>query len=488
MLSKLNWSNLPARFVARMLHGHSVIGLAASALLYVLCLSGTAMVFHDHFARWEQPGVPEYSSVEPAAMDRAARRVLERVDEPPHHFYVGVPIDVMPRVAITAEEEAWYADANGELVAPIRKDFTEFLEKLHYYLTLPSVLGLTLVGILGVMMSALVFTGIFAHPSLFRDAFKLRLRASRRVSEADLHNRISVWTSPFQLVIAFTGAALGLATLAAILVSPATGGSAATYFEPIFGEEPVVNETPAPLHDLGKALENFAAAEPGKQPWYVVFEEPATLGQEGVILAKHPRRLIYGDNYGFNAEGELTGNLGLSDGAPGQQVVASFYTLHFGSFAGLGSRLAYGLLGGLSCVVVASGINIWLLKRRQRGRAVPPLERAWRAVVWGTPLAMSIVLAVAALADPALSLSIALFWVLLTAVIIGGLLLPLERIRPLYAGTTAAILMLVVIAHYVINAASFVSPAAWGVAGILLVSSLSLAVVSWRSARHAENA
>ena len=478
--SRLKWSKLPGRFVAKMLHGHSVIGLAASALLYVLCVSGTAMVFHDHFARWEQPGVPEYESVAPAAMDRAARKVLALTEEPPHHFYVGVPVDVMPRVAITAEEVAWYADASGELVTPIRKDFTEFVEKLHYYLTLPSVLGLTVVGILGLMMTALVFTGIFAHPSLFRDAFKFRLRSSKRVSEADLHNRFSVWAAPFHLVIAFTGAALGLATLAAIVVAPRFGGDMHSYFEPIFGPEPVVNETPAPLHDIGTALENFAAAEPDKHPWYVVVEEAATAGQEGVILAKHPRRLIYGENYSFNAQGELTGKLGLSDGPIGQQVVASFYTLHFGSFAGLFSRLVYGVLGIIACVVVASGINIWLLKRRQRGRPAPMLERAWRAVVWGTPFSMAVVLTVAAFADPALGLSVALFWVFLLGVTSLALSQPLQRIRPLYSGLTAVLLLLVVPGHYLANAGSFTSPAAWGVGGVLLLLAASLGAVSWR--------
>lgn len=485
------WSKLPRKFVARMLHGHLVLGLAASALLYVLCVSGTAMVFHDHFARWEQPGVPEFSSKDspatPEAIERAARAVLARVDEPPHHFYVGVPVDVMPRIAITAEDEAWYADENGELVEPIRKDYTEFLEKLHYYLTLPSVIGLTVVGILGLMMSALVISGIFSHPTLFRDAFKLRLRSSKRVSEADIHNRLSVWAAPFHLVIAFTGAALGLATLLALTLAPQIDSEFESYFAPIFGEEPVVNEAAAPLHDLGAALENFAAAHPEQQPWYVVFEEPATQGQAGYILAKHPRRLIYGDNYFFDADGDITGNLGLSDGAVGKQVVASFYTLHFGSFAGLGSRLAYGLLGILACVVIATGINIWLLKRRQRGRAMPQLEKGWRALVWGTPVSMALVLLLAAVSDPALGTSILVFWLSWVAVILLGLPQRLELIRPLYALVTAVMTTLAVLVHFVLHAGNFLSSAAWGVAGVLLALSAVFIAIGWREYRAMRN-
>src|SRR5690606_13890023 len=119
-------------------------------LLYILCVSGTVMVFHEEFQRWEQPGVPEFARAAPAVVHQAALNGLERVEHA-HHFYIGMPVPDFPRMTVTADDNAWYANARGELVAKIYNPWRDFLEKLHYYLTLPSLLGITLVGVLGVL-------------------------------------------------------------------------------------------------------------------------------------------------------------------------------------------------------------------------------------------------------------------------------------------------------------------------------------------------
>lgn len=468
------WSKLPARFVARMLSGHTVVGLAASVLLYVLCLSGTVMVFHEEFQRWEQPGIPEFQNAAPAVVHRAALNGLAAAETKPHHFFIGLPVADFPRMTVTADETAWYADAQGNLVAGMHNPWRDFLEKLHYYLTLPGVPGLTVVGILGVLMTALTLSGILSHPKLFRDAFRLRLDGKARLRETDTHNRLGTWAAPFHLVIAFTGAVLGLASIAAFVIgSTVSGESAEAFFTPIFGAEAEGDKSPAPLADISTALENFRAQHPDLLAWYVSFHEPATVGQAAEILAQHPRRVVYGDNYHFNAAGEITGNTGLADGAIGQQVAASLYPLHFGSFGGLAVKIAYGILGLLACVVVASGINIWLLKRRQRGRASPALERGWQAVVWGTPAAMAVVLLLTCMGIAAGTWLIGTFWSVLLVLCMVAAALPRLPVRNLLQRLTGMLLIAAVILHYVRNAGSFDSPAAIG------VSIAFVAIAAW---------
>ncbi len=51
-------SFLPPDFVRAMLAGHSALGLAFAALIYVVCLTGTLTVFLYEFQRWEQPNAP----------------------------------------------------------------------------------------------------------------------------------------------------------------------------------------------------------------------------------------------------------------------------------------------------------------------------------------------------------------------------------------------------------------------------------------------
>lgn len=437
------WSRLPSRFVARMLTGHTAMGLAASALIYLLSISGTLMVFHQEFARWEQPDVPEFQRMEPAAAHAAATAGLERAEEAPHHLFLGLPVEGMPRASVTVDEQQWFANAEGELVAPVTHEWAHFLEALHYYLTLPSTLGLTVVGILGVLMTALVLSGLLSHPRLFRDAFKLRLGNGRQLRETDTHNRLGVWAAPFHLVIAFTGAAIGLATLVAITVGQLHGeGDYEAYFEPIFGdEEEMEDPAPAPLADIEAALHNFERAHPELPPWFVSFHDPATTGQAAKILAKHPRRLIYGEDYQFDVDGELTGNTGLSDGPVGQQAIAAFYPLHFGSFGGLAVKAAYGILGILACIMVASGVNIWLLKRRQRGRPTPVLENAWQAVVWGTPATLALVLLATTLGVTNMGVLVGFFWLALLALTVGAMCWSHRPCRRLLRIATGALLL-----------------------------------------------
>lgn len=453
------WSKLPPKFVARMLSGHTVVGLAASALLYILCLSGTLMVFHEEFLRWEQPGAPEFLDYQPAVVETAALNALAQGDPQPHDFYIALPVSDMPRMTVTSDENSWYADANGELRETVSHPWRDFLEKLHYYLTLPGVWGLTLVGLLGVLMTALVISGLLSHPKLFRDAFHLRRKGNERLRETDTHNRLGAWAAPFHLVIAYTGATLGLATLAAYLLLPVSEyRDLEEFFSPVFGTELEGDETPAPLADIPAALDNFNAEYPDLVPWYVVFHDPATVGQSAYLLAQHPRRLVYGDNYNFDAQGRLTGTVGLATGTLGQQVTASLYPLHFGSFGGIWVKLVYGVLGILACVMTASGMNIWFLKRRQRARAVPRLEGAWQGVVWGSPVAMSLVLLLAVLGVTNIGWLVAVFWIsqLLLVALAAGFVVSRISLRLL----TGGLLFAALIVHGFTHAGQFESPAA----------------------------
>jgi uncharacterized iron-regulated membrane protein len=464
-----------------MLSGHLTLGLAASVLLYILCLTGTAMVFHEEFARWEQPQVPEMARVAPAAAARAAESALSELSETPHHFWVGLPTPTNPRLWVATSERTWFADADGRLVAEADHEWAHFLEKVHYYLTLPTLPGLTLVGILGVLMAGLCLSGLLAHPRLFRDAFRLRLGASPRLAQADLHNRLSVWAFPFHLVIALTGAALGLSLLVAAVFAPVVNeGDTATFFDPIFGAETEGADTTAPLADIETALINFEQAYPQTRAWVIGFHDPATAGQSATILAYHPRRVIFGDYVAFDEAGRLGEWTGLAEGAVGQQVVASLYPLHFGSFGGLPVKILYGLLGLAACVVVASGLNIWLLKRRQAGRAVPAFERAWTATVWGAPLALAIVSFTDLAVTQQLAWLIALFWTAQIGLIAGAMAVPGGIGRAGLQLATALLLGVLVAWHALQFAGGGLNAAACGVSLVLLAIALMLARLGLR--------
>jgi uncharacterized iron-regulated membrane protein len=377
--------------VQRALSAHAAIGLIAGALLYIVLLTGTLSVFYEEWQRLEQPDAPEMAAVSPQAVQAAVANVLasEKGKTPTTHLYVHLPSEALPRTTVTTDHQAVHVDARGRVAGPEENAWSEFLLGLHYTLNLPSIVGISIVGVLGVMMMALSVTGVVAHPRIFRDAFRLRARDKGGVGIADWHNRLGVWTLPFGIAIALTGAMIGLATLSAygMAASFYKGDIEATY-APIFGGEGKPDPAPGRLPDVVAALDEMARRFPEAKPYYVVLHDPGTKGQHVQIIASHERRLIYGDNYNFDADGRYHGHAGLSDGQIGQQLAASTYNLHFGNFGGLPVKLAYFLFGLAVTVVGATGTSIWLGKRARRGHDEPRLRAAWQAVVWGTPVAL----------------------------------------------------------------------------------------------------
>jgi uncharacterized iron-regulated membrane protein len=415
--------------VQRALSAHAAIGLLASALLYLICLTGTVVVFYQEWQRIEQPAAPEMTAIAPAAVQRGVAAVLATETDKPGttHLYVHMPVEGLPRTTVSTDHQAFHIGADGRIAAPEQNAWSEFLLGAHYALNIPGLVGMTTVGIFGVMMLTLSLSGIIAHPRIFRDAFRLRARDNHGVGLADWHNRLSVWTLPFGLAIALTGAMIGLGVVGAY------GLAAAFYkndldaaYAPIFGEEHPQDARAAPLANVAAPLAYMAANHPGVRPTYVILHDPQTRGQHVQIIAAHPRRLIYGESYNFGADGAYHGKVGLSDGHLGQQLAASTYNLHFGNFGGLPIKIIYFLLGLALTIVVATGTSIWLGKRERRGVRDQRLRSLWDGVLWGVPLALILTFLARVIAGNAAPLT-AIFWLLCALILLVAAIRPQPR-------------------------------------------------------------
>jgi uncharacterized iron-regulated membrane protein len=140
--------------VAKALEAHSLVAVVFGALIYILAITGTLSVFNHELQRWEQPDAPEMQRIAPEAAERAALAVFAAEPEPTTHLYINFPQDDLPRTVITTDTQAFFARADGSIAGPEEFPWTQFLLDLHYYLHLPHVLGLTVVGGLGVMLLA----------------------------------------------------------------------------------------------------------------------------------------------------------------------------------------------------------------------------------------------------------------------------------------------------------------------------------------------
>ncbi len=404
------WPSLSSKQVDRSLRAHSIMGLAISALLFIVCLSGTVAVFEDELGWWELPSTPMVTSVSPEAAQNALERAVAQ-DEGTTHAYLYLPRENWPRFVVATDNDVHAADATGQLVGGYETAWNDFLIHLHYYLHLPETFGMVIVAILGVFLVSMAISGVLAHPRIFRDAFRLKRLGGARIVQADLHNRMSVWTAPFHIIVAATGAMIGLfAVVAYVLALSSFEGDTRALSEAVFGEEPPVNKAPAPMARMDTAMTNLAGIAPDAPAFLAILHDPGTQGQHIGIYGEHMDRLIYGETYEFTAEGDYTGHQGASDGELGQQIANSMYRAHFGDFGSHWMKIAYFVLGGILCVIISSGMNIYFVKSAEKGNARPRMEAGWSGFVWGSCCMLAVTLALALLGSGA-GLLTPIFWI-----------------------------------------------------------------------------
>lgn len=384
---------LPPSTVRAVLSGHGILGLAFAAVIYLVCLTGTLAVFVHDLERWEQPEQPNITAIAPTMLDRAL--AAARTAAPPDAvFYISLPSTAAPGAGIVAYkpdvEREWQVTANGALVA---KDapFSDFLLNLHIALHLPRTWGEFIVGLAGVALLSSLVSGILAHPRILKDAFHLRLGGSRRLQEADLHNRLGIWALPFHVTIALTGALLGLSTLiVGVLALLLYRGDTAQVYGLFVDPPPAANAAAAPLPSLAVLLAEAHRRAPRAEPHQIIVERAGRADARMTIASERERLLVPQDTTVFDARGAVVKDQHPRDLVAGTRILGGIGQLHFGWYGGLPVRLLYGVLGLALCVVTSSGVTIWLARRRDKGRPVPLWERLWSAVAWGQPLALII--------------------------------------------------------------------------------------------------
>ncbi|SNT11233.1 MULTISPECIES: PepSY domain-containing protein [unclassified Azospirillum] len=121
----------------------------------------------------------------------------------PFHVYAGpVPPGGAPQVLMvnpaTGLREPWNNLAADGL-----------FRRIHTDLLLPKPWGRLAMGLAGALITILVGTGLFIHGKQIRDAWRWR-RSSPLLDLSESHKRVGLWLTPFLLLMALTGAILGL--------------------------------------------------------------------------------------------------------------------------------------------------------------------------------------------------------------------------------------------------------------------------------------
>lgn len=479
------WPRIPAAFVRAMLAGHSALGLAFAALIYLVCFSGSIAVLTQEFGRWEQPAGPVLHEASPLAANRVFREALA-VHPKAHDIFVQLPEPARPRLTAHLDDakgadRTFVANAAGAIVGEQKTPWTEFQADLHTMLHLPRAWGGFLVGLTGVALLSSLISGVLSHPRVFKDAFAFRWGGSKRLQEADLHNRISVWGLPFHLVVSLTGAFLGLTVIIVGVLALATfKGDTSKAYALFAGPKVADDPRPAPVLDVAKVLVALRAAHPEARPTYLFIEHPGERGQHASVGAASAGRLSRGEIYIIDGDAKLRGSVGYETGNVGQKVLSAMTPLHFGWFGGWPVKVAYLLLGLGLTAVTSSGVAIWLARRRDKGRPAPRWERVWVAFVWSQPFAY----AVSALTALVLPVAPVTTWLIATFAASGAAVLWTPAVLSLRLRlATASLLGLTALTHIVAHGARMADPVAWIIDAALVLTGLLLAASVWKPRR-----
>jgi uncharacterized iron-regulated membrane protein len=342
---------------------HAWAGICTGLLLLVVCLSGSIIVFKHEIDRWANPSITARPQV--PVRDQAP---LQQVYDAIREAHPGARVEsISPADAVTPVHMAFLRHPDGSrekiairaddagVIGPVESQLGQYLRTLHVFLFIGPR---WIVGFLGVVMLVLIATGFVIHRKILAELFTHRWRQSLRTLFSDTHKAAAIWGLAFHLLIAFTGAWLGL--------KPVFIGAWEAVF-PSTVVAPARAQSPSePAMDLDQLAAIARARVPGLEIRFMAWTQHA----DGSPAVRFAGRL----------DGHLASNaqvlIAVDDGrvlAAVDPRTAGFWVLvdglmeplHFGDFGGLWLKWLYFFLGLSPALLSISGTLLWLDKRRE---------------------------------------------------------------------------------------------------------------------------
>lgn len=346
---------------------HSWAGIVTGVLLFIVCFSGAILVFKHEIDFWanpslELPAITGQAAPVDTVLAAVARAYpgsrpesveLPTPSNPGYYVFLRDTSDARMKIAARGD--------TGTVLGAVESQLGQFIRMLHVFLFFGPR---WIVGALGVVMLVLIATGFFIHRKIVKELFTLRWGHGYRLITSDLHNALGVWGLLFHIVIAFTGAWLGLAPLFERAAGFVSGAPAA--------EKKALKKTgarAAEMVSVDRLLEDARTAMAGFEPRRIALRNwgrpDATVRVQGGLsdhLASTATIVFSG------ATGEIRELKDPRERGFWSQVDGIMEPLHFGDFGGLWLKWLYFLLGLSPAFLSLTGTLMWIARRKQQRR------------------------------------------------------------------------------------------------------------------------
>lgn len=347
---------------------HLWVGLALSAALVVVSLTGSALVFRHEIDRALNPALLRAA---PGSEHAPLANVVAAVEAAAPE---SAPRLIRLARAPDAVHEVWLADGRHVYVDPTtatvlgargdREGAMNTLFALHAEL-LSGETGEQVVGVVGMLTVLLAATGLVlwwpAAPTWtrVRKALAVERRRGPWRLNYDLHRAGGFYTSAFLVLVAATGAVLVFYAETGALVRAATGVS-----EP--PPPPVAPAGALAPFALDGALQAARSALPSGEPTFVTL--PQKSAAPLVVRLRtpsewHPNGRSY--VYLAPASGRVLRTDDARAAPAGERALHAAYPLHIGAFGGA-VRLLYIFLGLAPAALSVTGTLVWYRRWRKR--------------------------------------------------------------------------------------------------------------------------
>lgn len=388
-------------------HTHTISGIIITAVLFVIFFAGSFSFFKQEIANWQKntPQVvqkPNYDQIVDSVGGKYNLYGREiSLYQAPHSTRVGVYVsESKDSVNNGGEGEFFYMDPQTFATQNYEAsyDLGEFLYRLHFLAQIKYPVGYYLAGSVAFIFLFALITGLLVHwKKIVSNFYIFRPWEKLKTVWTDLHTALGVISFPYMFVFAVTGAYFLISY--PLFSKPVTevhfGGSEDSLYAAMgYGG----HNFPLENAPLDKTVSINGLVSQAKEKW----------GND--VTVNHVEAINYGDKsmqvhvggvvdlskkftgYGelvFDAEGNILKHKDPHAPSSYSDVAQNLvYTLHFGSYGGYATKVLYFLLGISGCVVIISGVLIWLVARDKKN--IPEKKRKFN--FWLTNIYLGICL------------------------------------------------------------------------------------------------
>jgi len=349
---------------------HSWMGVITGVLMIVIALTGVVLVYGAEVDRLLNQDIKlRPVPTHPASVDAMLRAVRARFSD--HHVgLISFPIDEQaPYVTslrkITSEGEfvryqVYLDPGSGEIVGQRVSGnyFTSWLLRLHAALILPDRWGEPLVAVLGIIMALSGVTGLWVYRKKIWDALKFSRTTARL---GTMHANLGVWTCLFAVLLGITGTILNWSSVLLVCRAPPVPQLGSEW--QILDRMPPADALLVESHRAFPELEVHGVYFPSKPG------EPVKVG--GYVPGAH----ILGKSsyvaFAISPVPRVTAIYDARKASLGMRLLLMTNSLHYGDFAGQGSKVAYAIGGLVLTFLAGSGLWIWFRRAAPRKRDQP---------------------------------------------------------------------------------------------------------------------